>query len=447
MSPHAHAQLNQQLTLRMDVRGNHLIDDRQQTLLVINPFGLMDWLACGDLDPGLGRLAVGHEVHLSGCRGVQLYLVPPMMLEGHLDRLSVTIAPRIEADATVVIDTTALSGDGCWRSHSTATLRQGTWHIAMQAERLGTTLPAGGHIELTDMHPGDTGRGILLADRKRFSQFVISDRTQSESYPHQHSWHSGEVLYRHHWSVPTAAMFCGDAGDGLEMEILATNIDPAWTICDMYYDLHLFHHVTQPITPGTVLSLNLAVRRVPTAVAAARLAAARPIAGPVAVRGPRIGAGRNHLTVGTHVDRPDETHLMRIDRPEQQRWSLTGGRDAGGLLHLSGGAGSRWELNPPIHLRPGEALVIEAWVRGGAIVLTADAWTWHWPSAPGAAPSHGRVDRGQVAQSIVASNDWTRIRVELPAPQPHEVEVTASFGFTLSGAEAAEICAITLISS
>ena len=29
----------------------------------------------------------------------------------------------------------------------------------LSVERLGSTLPAGGHIELTDMHPGETGRG------------------------------------------------------------------------------------------------------------------------------------------------------------------------------------------------------------------------------------------------------------------------------------------------
>lgn len=433
---------------RHDSRGNVLIERAGKTLAVINPFGLLDWLDCGDLDPGLGLLEVGHEVHLSGCRGVQLCLVPPLMTHDRLDQLSVTIASNMMPNGDVQLVVTAVlcdhAGNG-WLSTCHATYDHQEWLVDFTVERQGSTYHAGGLLELTDVHPGVTGRGILLRDKKRFTHIVIHDDNISEKYPHQHAWHSGEVLNVHQWHAPTAAAFVDEnfVGEGLELAVSATTADPVWAICDMYYDVHLFHRATTPIHAHETITARCHLRRISAPQALMRLAQARNVTGPLREYGPRIDEGNNSLTTSIAVDRPDEAHHFLPSGPHRQ-WTQDGGRSGGGRLLLRGDGNTDWHVTPPLHLRPGEPLIVTAWVRGSAVELSANAWTWQWPSAPSTMPggetiAHSR-DASTSTATSVASADWVHLRVQLPAPDMRDHAVTARFGFTLLQAGSIEIC-------
>ena len=170
--------------------------------------------------------------------------------------------------------------------------------------------------------------------------------------------------------------------------------EPAWDICDMYYDLHCCARLSQPINPGDVLQWRYTIKYLTPAETRPLIRAARPVT--VTQEDwdrhayPRLELGLNDFDRPVMIDRLDDASGFRV-RPPACVWDRAVGHTSRGSLRLCNSQSMEtvWSAEPPTQI-PAEseftlvAMVKTEKVSGKGVYLRVRYHTFVWePAARG----------------------------------------------------------------
>jgi hypothetical protein len=418
--------------------GCHAIDAEGRTVALVTPQGYVDWLQRSPEEPGSMLAEIDKETHLGNVRGLKFNLHLPHCC----DRMTEVGLEVAESGDRAVVVGRSVSADGRLRGECRAELGidaatgRYAWQMETRLACAGTEPVALPSLEYNNVLPARVGGRFLWARQKAFDRTLVADRDGVVwEFPHQHVMHYGPKIDPLRGAVGAWGGFFGEEFNPV-VSVEASTGEPAWAICDAYYDLHCLSRQTQPLTPGTEWAWRYRIHWLDAAQAKPLKEKARRVTvtdeDRKLHRGARLALGLNDFRGPARIDEADEASAF-IPDDRERFWETSGGPDGNGLLTLvSTQAGETVGTAMDSQIPPGSRLKIRGMMRvagGGQMFLRLRPLVFHWQPQP-----HKEWLPVVTSQPIGDSGGkWVEFTVPEFVRSPQERDTELCFELVLNG--------------
>jgi hypothetical protein len=316
----------------------HAINAGGKTVAIVTPQGYVDWLLRTPQEPGERLSEIDKETHLGNVRGLKFNLHLPHCCD-QMTGVSVEVS---QSGDRVVVFGESVSADSRLRGECHAELGVDAatgryiWLLKTTLACAGTESVALPVVEYNNVIPARVGGRFLWERQKAFDRTLVSDGDgEVWEFPHQHTMHYGPKIDQLRGAVGVWGGFFGEELNPV-VSVDASTGEPAWAICDAYYDLHCLSRQTQPLAPGAEWAWRYRIHWLD----AAQLKPLQDKARLVTVNdedrqhcGARLALGFNDFRGPARIDGADEASAF-IPDGQTRFWETVGGPAGNGLLKI-----------------------------------------------------------------------------------------------------------------
>ena len=424
----------------------HIINDHGRTVALISRQGYVDWLLRSPSDQGPLYKSIVKDTHFGYTLGLKMHMVPPTIqtVKGyeHIELMGLALTKEAPDRLRIVAESCSAN----FRGVTTAVLTTDStgsryeWHyetVITNTSDEGRELTA---MEYQNIMPGMAGKCFLFGDKKEYRWTLITGADGTIwRFPHQHNMHYGRKLEPIRYATGTMGGFFGQPGGSPVITIDYADLEPHWSICDMYYDLHVIVRPPgRPIAAGESMRFVYRVQYLSDSESERLVAASKPV--PVTAAdfaewlAPRVELGLNKFTDSVGIDREDYCSQFRLKLPTRA-WDREVGCAAKGSLRITHEKSENtvWVCEPPSAIPAGHTLRIRAKVRtqgvtgkGASVFVSMFQWQWE--------PKAVCLDLNHLASSpLSGTGDWTEVVLD-PLVVPLDIfDAEAIIGVSLDG--------------
>ena len=429
--------------------GCRAIDAGGKTVAFVTPQGYVDWLLRSPQEPGERLAAIDKETHLGNVRGLKFNLHLP----GFCDQMTGVRVEVPESGDRVVVVGQSVSADGRLRGECRAELGidaatgRYAWQMETKLACAGSEPVALPSLEYNNVLPARVGGRFLWARQKAFDRTLVSDRDGAVwEFPHQHLMHYGPKIDALHGAAGGWAGFFGEEFNPV-VSVEASTGEPAWAICDAYYDLHCLIRQTQPLAPGAEWACRYRIHWLDAAQAKPLQEKARRVTvtdeDRKLHRGARLALGLNDFRGPARIAAPDEASAF-IPDGKSRFWETSGGPAGNGLLKLvSAQAGETVWTAMDSQIPPGSRLKIRGLMRmtgKGKLFFRLRPLVFHWQPQP-------RLEWLPVVASQPlgdTAGKWVEFTLPDFVRTPQERDTEIKFELVLDGCGTGELAGLTV---
>ena len=424
----------------------HIINDQGRTVALISRQAYLDWVLRSPSDKGPLYKTIVKDTHFGYTLGLKMHLAPLTIQTSkgyeNIQLTGVTLVKEAPDRLRIVAE----SGSANFSNVTTAVLTTDStgdryeWHcetVITNTSDVGQELTA---MEYQNIMPGMAGKCFLYGDKKEYRWTLITGADGTVwQFQHQHNMHYGRKLEPIRYATGTMGGFFGQPGGSPVITIDYADLEPHWSICDMYYDLHVLARPKgKVVAAGESMRFVYRVQYLSDSDSEKIVATSKPIpvteADYAAFSAPRVELGLNRFTDPVGIDREDYCSQFRLNLPVKA-WDREVGCSAKGSLRITNDKPQNtvWVCEPPSAIPAGHTLRIRAKVRtqgvtGKGAFVFVGLFQWQWE------PKAVCIDLNHIASSpISGTSDWTEVVLD-PLVVPHDIfDAEAIIGVSLDG--------------